>query len=410
MIAFVLRGSIALAGDTPLGIRMGPVLLALGTPLLLWDLGRQMFGTAVGRIAALWFQLIPALALGAIFAAPDAPLGFFWILTLWSFWRALTSGSVIAWLITGLALGLALMSKLTAVFLALALPGFLFTSPTHRRWLRRWEPYGAALVSVLVVLPAVLWNANHSWVMIRKSSAPAPWTQLGSGGPHILAYTAGQLVYYGPVAVVLLLLTLASSTRWARQGDARFALSAWASIPLIGINWLASLQGIPKPHWPGPGYLVALLPAAALWMPVRARRTWRVLAGTAMAVNLLIVGAIHVLPFRPPPSFAGQLYGWDQVASKLDTLMSQAPPGRDKFILSVSYQTAAQIDYHTRGRFIVTTAGVNDAFAVRRNVGALVGRDAVFMNDVAGVPGLPLARVFERGERLPDVEALPARP
>src|SRR5439155_809661 len=201
MIAFVLRGSIAFAGDTPLGIRMGPVLLALGTPLLLWDLGRQMFGTAVGRIAALWFHLIPALALGAIFAAPDAPLGFFWILTLWSFWRAVASHSeqMIFWLLTGLALGMAMMSKLTAAFLALALPGFLLTSPTHRRWLRRWEPYGAALVSVLVVLPAVLWNADHGWVMIRKSSAPAPWTQLGSGGLDFLAYTAGQLVYYGPV-------------------------------------------------------------------------------------------------------------------------------------------------------------------------------------------------------------------
>src|SRR5437870_11595562 len=144
---------------------MGPVLLALGTPLLLWDLGRQMFGTAVGRIAALWFQLVPALALGAVFAAPDAPLGFFWILTLWSFWRALMSGSVAGWLITGLALGLALMSKLTAVFLALALPGFLFTSPTHRRWLQRWEPYAAALLSMLVVLPVILWNADHQWIM-----------------------------------------------------------------------------------------------------------------------------------------------------------------------------------------------------------------------------------------------------
>src|SRR5256886_7976571 len=191
MIAFILRGSIALAGDTPLGIRMGPVLLALGTPLLLWDLGRQMFGAAAGRIAALWFQLIPALALGAIFAAPDAPLGFFWILTLWSFWRALTSGTLVNWLVTGLALVMAMMSKLTAAFLALALPGFLLTSPTHRRWLRRWEPYGAALVSVLVVLPAVLWDANHGWGLLPESSAPAPRTQPGSRGLGFLGHIGG---------------------------------------------------------------------------------------------------------------------------------------------------------------------------------------------------------------------------
>ena len=406
MIAYILRATLALAGDTPLGIRMGPVLLALGTAVLLWDLGTRMFGPAAGRIAALWLQLVPALALGAVFAAPDAPLGFFWILTLWSFWRALMYGSVAGWLVTGLTLGLALMSKLTAVFLALALPAFLLTSPTHRRWLQRWEPYAAALLSLLVVLPVVLWNADHQWIMIRKSSAPAPWTQLGSAGLSILAYTAGQLIYYGPVAAVLLLLALAASARWARRGDARFALVTWASIPLIGVNWLASLQGIPKPHWPAPGYLIALLPAAALWPQVRAQRTWRVLAGLAIALNLLMVGVIHIFPFRPTPSLAGQLYGWDQVAVKLDALMSQAPAGRDVFILSVSYQTAAQIDYHTRGRFVVTTAGVSDAFAVRRHADALMGRDAVFINDVAGAPGIPLALMFERVERLPDLEVM----
>lgn len=405
LIAYILRGSIALAGDTPLGIRLGPVLLALGSALLLWDLGRRMFGMAVGRIAALWFQLIPALALGAIFAAPDAPLGFFWILTLWSLWRALTSGTLIAWLATGLALGLAMMSKLPAAFLALGLPAFLLTSPAHRRWLRRWEPYAAALVSILVVLPAVLWNVDHGWMMIRKSSAPAPWTDLGSAGLNLLAYTAGQLVYYGPAAVVLLLVALWSTLGLARRGDPRFALAAWASVPLIGLNWIASLQGIPKPHWPAPGYLVALLPAAALWLQVRARQTWRVFAGIAVGLNLLIVGAVHVLPFRPPPSFAGQLYGWDQVAARLETLITQTLAGRDVFILSVSYQTAAQVDYHTRGRLVVTTAGTSDAFAVRRDMGALIGRDAIFINDVAGAPGIPLGLMFERVERLPDFEA-----
>src|SRR5207245_11021064 len=128
--------------------------------------------------------------------------------------------------------------------------------------------------------------------------------------------------------------------------------------------------------------------------------------GVAVALNLFVVGVIHVFPFHPTPSLAGQLWGWDQVAAKLDTIVNQTPGGRDVFILSVSYQTAAQIEYHTRGRFVVTTAGVSDAFAVRRNVEALVGRGAVFINDVAGAPGIPLALMFERVERLPDLEVM----
>src|SRR5438876_195415 len=37
---------------------------------------------------------------------------------------------------------------------------------------------------------------------------------------------------------------------------------------------------------------------------------------------------------------------------------------------------------------------------------ALMGRDAVFINDVAGAPGVPLALMFERVERLPDFEVV----
>ena len=77
MIAYVIRATTVLAGDTPLGIRMGPALLALGTALLLWDLVRRMFGSAAGATAAIWYQLIPVFSLSAVFAAPDAPLGLF---------------------------------------------------------------------------------------------------------------------------------------------------------------------------------------------------------------------------------------------------------------------------------------------------------------------------------------------
>ncbi len=404
MIAYVIRATTALAGDTPLGIRMGPALLGLGTALLLWDLIRRMFSNVAGATAAIWYQLIPVFSLSAAFAAPDAPLGLFWILTMWCFWRALASGTTTAWLATGLALGLALLSKLTAVFLALSLPAFLLASPQHRRWLRRPEPYLAAAVSILVLIPLIVWNAQHNWMLVQKSRGPTPWTQLGSAGGDALLYTAAQLGYYGPVAAVLLLLALAASIRPARGGDARFALAAWTGVPIIAVNWLASLQGIPKPHWPAPGYLVALIPAAALWLQMRTRRAWRALVGIAVGLNLLIVGAIHVFPFRPTPSLAGALYGWDQVAARLETLVRETPSDRGVFVLLSGYQSAAQVEYHTRGRFVVTTAGLTDAFGVRRSPATFQDWNAIAVDDLSSTSGGLFAAMFRRIEALPAIE------
>ena len=403
MIAYIIRAATALAGDTSLGIRLGPVLLALGTGLLLFDLGRRMFGDGAA-IGAVWMQIIPVLAISAIFAAPDGPLGLFWILTLWCFWRALRSGRTMDWLVTGIALGMAMMSKLTAVFLALSLPAFLLSSPAHRQWLRRREPYLAALLGILVCVPLVVWNAQHDWVLVWKSLHPVPWTQLGSKALNAGVYTGAQLGYYGPASAVLLLLALAESVRRGVRGDERFALAAWAGVPIIAANWLASLNGIPKPHWPAPGYLVALLPAAALWSELRERRAWRALVGATVGLNLLIVGVAHVFPLRPTPALAGALWGWDRAAAQIESIVARTPSGPGTFLLAASYQTAAQLEYHTRGRFIVTTAGPNDAFVVRTNLQNLIGWNAVFINDLANAPGLPLERFFQRVESLPVIE------
>ncbi len=403
MIAYVVRATTALAGDTAFGIRLGPTLLALGTSVLLGDLVRRMFNPAAGAAAAIWSQLIPVLSLSAVFAAPDAPLGLFWILTLWCFWHALSSGRILAWLGTGLALGLALMSKLPAVFLSFALPAFLLTSPLHRRWLRRAGPYLAAMTALVVVFPLIVWNTQHHWILVKRSSDPAPWTELGSWGLNTLSYTVAQLGYYGPIALVLLILALATAVGRARRGDPRFALAAWAGIPIIALTWVASLPGISKPHWAGPGYLVALIPGAALWTELRAHRIWRVVVGAALALNVLIIVALHAFPLRPSPSFAGELWGWDQVAARLETDIRATPSGRGVFFLLPSYQSAAQVEYHTRGRVLVTTLNPGDAIGIRRDLETFAGWNAIFATDAATLP-IPLNRVCGEVQLLPALE------
>ena len=403
MIAYVVRATTALAGDSALGIRLGPTLLALGTSVLLWDLVRRMFTPAAGAAAAIWSQLMPVMSLNAVFAAPDAPLGLFWILTLWCFWYALTSGRILAWLGTGLALGLALMSKLPAAFLAFALPAFLLTSPVHRRWLRRAEPYLAAMSALLVVLPLIVWNTQHRWILLKKSSDPAPWTVLGSWGLNLLSYTVAQLGYYGPVALVLLLLALATAVGRGRQGDPRFALAAWAGIPIIALTWVGSLQGMSKPHWPGPGYLVALIPAAALWTELGIRRIWRVVVGVAMALNILIIVALHAFPLRPTPSLAGELWGWDQVAARLEADVHATPSSRGVFLFTPSYQGAAQIEYHARGRVPVTTLNPRDAIGIRHAPETFAGWNAIFATDAVTL-SIPLDRLCGEVHPLPALE------
>src|SRR6185503_15225919 len=106
-------------------------LLSLGSSALLFLLVRLWFGRISACWAVLLFNLLPIFIGTGVFAFPDAPLIFFWLLAMFAFSKALgvtgghaepsqRSGNRVAlyWLLSGFAFGGALLSKYTAVMLA----------------------------------------------------------------------------------------------------------------------------------------------------------------------------------------------------------------------------------------------------------------------------------------------------
>lgn len=403
-IAAVIRSSISWLGDTPLGVRFGAVALSAGTAWLLFDLGRMLYGPIAGAIAALGFQVIPVFSVGGMFAFPDSPFMFSWILALWALWRARTYGRTRDWLVTGAAAGLAALSKLSALFLAISMVGFLSASPSERRWLRRPEPYLAAVIALALFCPFVIWNVNHEWSTFDKALNPIPWVVTGTPAFNALAFAGAQAAYYGPVTFPLLIGAIASLATGSRRSDSRSAFLLWGAIPLVGLTWLASFDGIPKPHWHAPGFLLALITAGALWPSLRRRGAWRTVAAAGVVVNVAAIGALVILPLRTDSPSAGELWGWDQVAMGVDRLISETPASPGRFVMTQRYQVAGPLEFQLKGRHVVMTAFGGDAYQLWVPLQALIDHNAVYINDLASGPGIPIDRMFRRVERLPAIE------
>ena len=92
------------------------------------------------------------------------------------FWRAVQTGRLAFWLAAGLGGGLALLTKYTNVFPALALALFLLVSPLGRRRLRDSGPWLAALLAGLVFLPHFLWLVHYDFLPFRYSQEKAAET------------------------------------------------------------------------------------------------------------------------------------------------------------------------------------------------------------------------------------------
>ena len=163
MIGWMIWLSTRLFGDTPLGVRM--VTFIAGS-LAIWFVflaGRRLYDDRAGRLAAMLFGIAYGTLKFGSMATPDAPLLLFWMATVWALAHALAGVRTAWWLLAGVFLGGALLSKYTAIFLPLGVAVFLLFSREHSLWLRRKEPYLAALVALAVFSPTIVWNAQNEW-------------------------------------------------------------------------------------------------------------------------------------------------------------------------------------------------------------------------------------------------------
>ena len=150
MVAF-LAALTTLFGDSVFWVRLGPIICSTISLMILRYLALELYqDERVAFWSAVLLQLMPYQHLLMVGLLPDATLNIFWCGTLLAVWRAMNSGRWSLWILTGLLFGGALLSKYHAVLLALCLLGYFITSTHHRFWLKKVQPYVAALIGLIV--------------------------------------------------------------------------------------------------------------------------------------------------------------------------------------------------------------------------------------------------------------------
>jgi dolichol-phosphate mannosyltransferase len=342
-------------GDTELGVRFVTLLFSIGTAVALGWLARQFYG---GRAAAWTVGLLalnPCVLVIGGWGFPDAPLLFFWSLTVALVWRALERGQGAWWLGAGAALGAAMLSKYTAAFLVPSILGYMIFSRQHRPWLATFWPYLGGLIALIVFMPVLYWNWSHDWASFRFQSTAR------FAAANNFSWRAG-LVFLGEQWLAILPLTLPlgiaafwQALRSRRSGD-HFLL--WLFLPMIGFFWMFGFTPSYHVLWALPAYLsLTVLMAGAVvegqtlvGQLYRDRIKWI----GALAGCVFVVSVTHAAWVLPGISPLRETYGWDKIAAraKAERAILQASgasvfPG--PFYLAIgnrSYPCPSQLAFH----------------------------------------------------------------
>lgn len=354
VVAWLIAGGTMLAGDTPLGIRLGTIVVGTLVTLLLAALAHRLGGERAARDAALLLLCMPVAAVGLVLATTDAPALLAFAAALYAIVAAMQAGdrsrATIWWIGAGCAFGFGLLSKLT-VGIAGAMVGIaLFTRARLRAELRRAGPWLAVTAAVLVALPALWWNAHHDWIAVRFQ------LDHGLGAPHRgtplrreLSLFAGQLAFASPVVFVLLAIAVGEALR--RRVDDRRHLLALSTALLFAFFVYGALRRPAEPNWPTLA-LIGAVPLLASSSRLTRGPWWRLALGSGAALVVVVVAQVvaPVLPLSARRDPVARAAGWDVVARHAEVALRDAGPHGDPWLASDRYQDAAELAFHTAGR------------------------------------------------------------
>ena len=298
-----------LAGsDADVIVRLPFIALFALSTWLMFRLGAALFGARAGLWAAVLLNLSPVFGVTTGgWVLPDGPLTSALLAAALCFVHALDSDDWRWWPGAGVAAGLALLSKYTAGLTLLGALLYLATQPAHRHWLRRPQPYVAALLAGALFAPVLAWNAAHGWASFTfqgSRAAAGEWHPLGP-----LVVLAGEALFVLPWLWLLLLGAALAALRAGPAAWRGWLLLCLAAPPIV----LFALVGLWSRHvlfhWAAPGYLLLfpLAGAALVRLRVRPALLRGAVAATAALLLLalvLVVGEVrwNPLPLRGDPA------------------------------------------------------------------------------------------------------------
>lgn len=443
LVAYIIRASCAIFGDTMPAVRLPAVILAMGTSVLTYWLASKLFQSErIALGAVLLNHLVPMFVAGSVMMTIDPPFFFCWAAATCLAAKALMDGSRWVWPVMGIAIGLGFLAKYSMFLWLVGLGCYVIFEPDSRRWLKTPWPWLMLIVAIAFTTPVIVWNQRHGWVSLRHVSRQTGTSEGKFNIGNLAEFLVGQIIAIGPALAAILIAAVWSAIRVIRIKNEKSRIPllflVCMGLPFFVLVALTSFRAKIQVNWPAPayfslmilaaGFLASRLASRELWRPWRPWFWGTVIFGIAMmpiAHNTeLLYPAVAWLghkvhgPGDLPESWRKwdptyKLRGWKELGQVVSKEKETLGPGA--FIMAEKYDFAAELAFYVKGQ--PKTYYVGSWFADyehrrarssqydlwpdrRLDKPELLGKDAIFFGYD---PPPDLIAAFDSVEKIPDV-------
>ena len=347
-IAWIIRAGTSLLGNAPFGVRFGGVVLSGAATWAVWESARILLkDEARALTAALLFNLSLMINVEMLAATPDMPSIATSAAFLYCLVRLQQSGEGKYWLWAGLAAGLSLLSKYSALFLIAGAFFWLLLSPRARTWLKTPWPWCGALLALGVFLPNLWWQSSHDWETFAFQFSRVAGHQITAR--FIAEFIAAQ---FGLASPFIFILGVAGLARARRDSD--LFLPAMLTWPAVVYFFIHALHDRVQGNWPAFLYPAFAILAASVFADTGWRKWCVRLAAPVAALFLLtsyaqaLTGIIPLGARDPLARLLGT--GFKPVAEGLADAARRSSAG---VVLTTDYESTAWLAWYQPGLKLV---------------------------------------------------------
>ena len=332
-------------------LRLFPALIHAIVSVLLYRYSNRWFESNAPRVGllavALYYTTTIAQLMG-IGLVPDGPLVLFALLVVNTTYELLKKDDWKYWLQLGLWLGLAGISKYTAITLVFS---FVLSFLLQGQWQRLFSVKAiiAALIALIVISPVLLWNYQHEWLsfkyQIDHGVSNDNW-QLKKA----MMFQAMLIASYGPFVYFIGLFAIFAALR---QRSLITNLLLIFALPVLLLFSYAAGKGQSFPHWTLSGLALLCPVMAACLLDLWNKKAVRILTWVTLGYGVLIVGLLHLvltapIPFPDYKHPAKDLFGWGEAAERAMTLNQEYGYEERPIIFTHKWFYASRLAWYAR--------------------------------------------------------------
>ncbi|MEA2071988.1 MAG: glycosyltransferase family 39 protein [Campylobacterota bacterium] len=293
------------------GVRLVNVFSLSIAALYIFKLTAKISDEKTGLNAILIFMSVIVVHAGYIIATPDSPLLLFWTLTLYYAYLALFEPKVKYFALTGLFLGLTMMSKYSAILLVASL--LIYVILKRRDLFINPRFYLTVAIALLGVSPLLYWNYEHEWISFLFQIDHGSTGDFKINIGDALGFLAGQFILFSPVFTWVLFYYMFKE-RLSYRNDKIFfiLLTSFVTLAFFAYKGLYKSMGL---NYGAPAYVGGVIFVAYIISKYELNKTLKV--GLAIAIVLSLIGRTAMLFFLD--KVQERMYASDKIVERFAT-------------------------------------------------------------------------------------------